>query len=222
MARSKKLCAFCGVQKSTTRDHVPPKGIFGRPLPNNMITVPSCSSCHSETSDDDTYFRTILIFRDYIGDHKDAKKVMELAVRGLKKKKSIGFTRSLLKRLEPVNLVTESGLFIGKGGRIKEVEIDRLITVANRTIRGLFYHNFNSPVPQQYQVNSYLVDSFPRLTPEFRLQVAGMMNFCDLGTSQQVGNFYYSFNSPSDCPSATAWVLKFYDVPVFLSLIGVQ
>lgn len=36
------LCCYCGINSSTTKDHIPPKSIFNKPLPNNLITVPYC------------------------------------------------------------------------------------------------------------------------------------------------------------------------------------
>jgi 5-methylcytosine-specific restriction endonuclease McrA len=58
-------CAYCGDVGIITRDHVPPKGIFPKPRPANLITVPACSKCHSQqTSRDDEYFRNTLNVRE--------------------------------------------------------------------------------------------------------------------------------------------------------------
>lgn len=42
----KKLCAICGIRPGTTSDHIPPKGLYTRPYPINMHTVPACSKCN--------------------------------------------------------------------------------------------------------------------------------------------------------------------------------
>jgi 5-methylcytosine-specific restriction endonuclease McrA len=58
---SKKTCAYCGSPTDLTRDHVPPKNLFPLPKPVNLITVPACKKCHSETSQDDEYFRVKIL-----------------------------------------------------------------------------------------------------------------------------------------------------------------
>lgn len=39
-------CVYCGVICEPTRDHVPPKCLFPKPRPQNLISVPSCESCN--------------------------------------------------------------------------------------------------------------------------------------------------------------------------------
>lgn len=52
-------CYLCG-NPSTTRDHIPPLGIFPKPRPDNLITVPACGNCNAKTTLDDEYFRTVV------------------------------------------------------------------------------------------------------------------------------------------------------------------
>ena len=47
-------CTYCG-GRAQTRDHVPPKSIFLKPLPG-MITVPACRRCNQEWSRAEQYF----------------------------------------------------------------------------------------------------------------------------------------------------------------------
>lgn len=48
-----------GVEGNRSVDHVPPKGLFPRPLPNDLLTVPCCIRCNGEKSRDDEFFRLI-------------------------------------------------------------------------------------------------------------------------------------------------------------------
>lgn len=41
-----KLCAICGIRPATTSDHIPPKGLYTKPYPANMHTVPACAKCN--------------------------------------------------------------------------------------------------------------------------------------------------------------------------------
>lgn len=55
-------CYLCGAP-ATSLDHIPPKGIFPRPLPakTNLITVPACEKCNGGSKEDDHYFRICII-----------------------------------------------------------------------------------------------------------------------------------------------------------------
>ena len=54
-----ELCALCGVNQASTRDHVPPKAIFPKPRPP-LITVPACFECNNSASDLDDLFKVYL------------------------------------------------------------------------------------------------------------------------------------------------------------------
>jgi hypothetical protein len=55
----KQLCAICGKSEAVTRDHIPPKGIFPKPLPQDLITVPACKNCNGGDSSLDEKFKFI-------------------------------------------------------------------------------------------------------------------------------------------------------------------
>ena len=52
-------CCYCH-NPSTTKDHIPPKNIFPKPRPTNLITVLSCKDCNEDPSLDDEYFGFII------------------------------------------------------------------------------------------------------------------------------------------------------------------
>jgi hypothetical protein len=53
-------CAFCR-KPASTRDHVPPKGLFGQPLPSNLITVPACRDCNAGAGQDDEVMQEMAV-----------------------------------------------------------------------------------------------------------------------------------------------------------------
>lgn len=60
--RERTSCYLCGValdDRNTTRDHVPPKGLFPRPFIDEPIIVPCCSSCNGGKSRDEEFFRLV-------------------------------------------------------------------------------------------------------------------------------------------------------------------
>lgn len=60
--RPSDICYLCGTQlkdENRTMDHVPPKSLFVRPFPPNLITVPCCKNCNGNKSRDEDFFRLI-------------------------------------------------------------------------------------------------------------------------------------------------------------------
>ena len=56
---NRKECVYCGAFKPETVDHVPPRSLFLRKAPQNLITVPCCSKCNQEFAKDDDYVRLV-------------------------------------------------------------------------------------------------------------------------------------------------------------------
>lgn len=54
-------CIYCLENVADTKDHVPPKLMLRKPYPNNLLTVPACSSCNQSFSLDEEYFRNMIV-----------------------------------------------------------------------------------------------------------------------------------------------------------------
>jgi hypothetical protein len=52
-------CYWCG-EAATSREHVPPKGLFPQGKNNQLITVPSCEKHNEALSDVDEKFRVFV------------------------------------------------------------------------------------------------------------------------------------------------------------------
>ena len=56
-----ELCAICGVNEATTKDHLPPKCIYPTPInDDNMHTVPACKFCNGGGSQEDEEFKIFM------------------------------------------------------------------------------------------------------------------------------------------------------------------
>src|SRR2546426_1001654 len=109
-----EVCAYCGTAPATTRDHIPPKGTFPPPRPNDLITVPSCASCNQGASDRDERFRAYLSL--HVGlDTPSTSRLWEPALRGIRRNRKLH--RQLLDELERVSLTTPSGVIYGQAYR---------------------------------------------------------------------------------------------------------
>jgi hypothetical protein len=56
------LCAICGTSPATTRDHIPPKSLYPKPIDGdmNLNTVPACVQCNNGSSRDDEAFKVLI------------------------------------------------------------------------------------------------------------------------------------------------------------------
>ncbi|MXY32976.1 MAG: HNH endonuclease [Boseongicola sp. SB0664_bin_43] len=135
MAEPERECVYCGSTEQTTDDHVPPKSLFPKPRPSNLITVPCCRKCNHSASKDDEYFRSMLAMRNDAGEHSEAQKVLPAVFRSLRRTEGSGFTKKLLQNVTPVDVRTPAGLYVGRAGGYK-VENESLERVVARIDRG--------------------------------------------------------------------------------------
>src|SRR3954447_2286562 len=52
--RDRGPCVYCD-KPATTRDHIPPRCLFGENKPSNLVTVPACEKCNNGAARDDEY-----------------------------------------------------------------------------------------------------------------------------------------------------------------------
>ena len=139
-------CAYCGAT-ATTRDHVPPRGLFPKPWPSDFITVPSCDPCNGGASLDDEFFRVFLTLREESGVRSDAAAVLQTTMRGLHRPEYQGLRTTILSSLREVEHISPNGLYLGHI-RQYSVERRRIERVCSRITRGLFYHHSGFRLPE--------------------------------------------------------------------------
>lgn len=133
------LCAICGHEKAKTVDHIVPRGIFPKPLPD-MITVPACLKCNHRASKQEEAFRVYLSL--HVGvDTPETKALWDNhAWRTLKHNKNL--TRRILKNSRTVYVQSPSGIIYDR--RLAGLwDSDAHDMVIERMIRGLYYHHYN-------------------------------------------------------------------------------
>lgn len=91
-----------------TRDHIPPKGLFPRPRPSNLHTLPCCEPCNNRASADDEYFR--LAVSSLINRNVAGSKSWQRTVESTLKKRRIGkLIDELRESVKPVQISTPLG-----------------------------------------------------------------------------------------------------------------
>lgn len=213
-SRSNLQCVYCGARNSLTRDHVPPKCLFAKPLPEDLITVPSCHKCNEAASKDDEYFRMILTSRSDVGDHPEALSVMKRAVRGLQYPEARKFRRSFLRSTDMFYYVNELGVIEPGGSYMADHE--RLGRVASRIVEGLFWYKTRERLPRHYEVSAYVDAGLPQLNPSEIDMCEEVLREEPISVGRGVFKCWYK-SVPED-RFTSFWLLRFYENIHFLCL----
>lgn len=190
------LCCYCGKNLATTKDHIPPKGIFNKPRPSDLITVPACRDCNSGASGFDEQFRT------YLGMHvawqrgESERLFKEGSLRSVRHNKRL--FQTIVQSLKPVDLLARSGIYIGKGSLVlwDSEAHDAVIT---RIVRGLYFHHYGEILADNADIEVHWHKSLPDFgeVPLFTNSIAG-------------DAFVYAYNEVDDAEFSSVWVFQFY------------
>jgi hypothetical protein len=221
MARRTKtsMCVYCVAEPASTDDHIPPRCLFPSPKPSNAIKVPCCKECNSRFSRDDVYFRDCLSLWQETSNHPAMREVAEAMLRSFKKQKQEPYTRSLLKKVIDVDMVTKGGIYTGKANALK-IDSKRIAGVVGRIVRGLFFHEYGEILCPVHQAVA-----MPLVEEHFQDadQRKSILGICDHlrstpRTTLGQGVFSYWHHRYDDDPYKSLWLLLFYEKMAFLGL----
>ncbi|MDX2215705.1 MAG: hypothetical protein SFY66_20755 [Oculatellaceae cyanobacterium bins.114] len=197
-------CAYCAETRPLTNDHIPPRNLFPQPRSSNLITVPCCETCQAGWSKDDEYFRAAILSSAKVSETPLAQGAIDSLVRSVSRQKQRGFSRTILKSIKEVEIVTKTGIFLGKEPAF-QLDIERIDRVAQRIIRGLFFHEKGYAVPAGYEVFT----SIQQFGLEPILEQLTEVHFPQLHIVQD-GIFSYTFKETEEDPNSIIWLLLFY------------
>src|SRR5262245_40510953 len=109
-----QVCVICGEREATTRDHVPPKGIFPKPRPQ-LVTVPACAQCNSGSSLHDESFRTYLALHVGAADQRRSR-LFGNALSSMKHNRRL--LRRVLSSSHEIPFATPAGVYVGHGLKV--------------------------------------------------------------------------------------------------------
>ena len=216
-----RACVFCGATEDLTHDHVPPDNLFPSPKPSELITVPSCRKCNGGSSEDDTYFRDMLILWDATREHPEARKTADAVIKSFGRPEQRSYSRSILGGVLNVDVVTLGGLYLGKQRGLRFDPL-RLSKTAGKIVKGLFYHEFRERLPEHCDAFAFCL---PNEEDEHKRR--SMQDMCGKLTTEPqrtigCGVFTYWFHQMEDAPERTLWLLLFYEKVPFLGLTGAK
>lgn len=192
------ICAYCGSPSPTTRDHVPPRGVFPSPRPADLITVPSCAGCNLGASQSDELFRTYLSLRVGV-DTIPTSHLWEQTLEGIRHNRRLH--RRLLDGLQPLWLATPSGI-IHERGRGGSWDADAHDPTIERLIRGLYFHHYDEVLGPRVLVR---VHWYRSLEPTL-LEATAECEQRSVGG----GQFVYRFGRAVDHPLHSIWLFEFH------------
>lgn len=206
-------CAYCGMYKTIDDDHIPPKNIFAKPRPNNLITVPSCHNCNGDSSKDDEYFWITLSIREDVISHPDVILNRKTIGRAMNNPKKVGLRRSFDNSIKVTEAFSKYGLFIGNK-HFLDVKLERLNKVAERIIKGLYYHHTNVILGNDYKSIAYITDCLKDLSDtQCWENIKKLFESLQFEKSHLIGNnvFEYKYKIANDNDKISLWIMKFYD-----------
>ncbi len=199
-------CTYCGTPGVLHRDHVPPKGLFPSPRPNNLITVPACDGCNLGASRHDEYFRTVVALRGDVGGTPAGRRVQASVLRALNRPGQRGFRKAIDRATEKSPILDSRGSPLS----IIEVQVDRLAAVVNRITAGLFFHFFLRRVPNNCKVGSQFDSEFGVETLRQFSDLNARLDSAPLMVSHP-GVYQSRCVVDSETPDLTVWRHRFYD-----------
>lgn len=191
------ICCYCGLRPATTRDHVPPKSIFNKPRPDDLITVPCCFECNNEASVSDEKFKA------YLGMHVssqggEAERLFKEGVYSTVKHNNILKT-NIFKTAVPADVTDKNGAIIGKGMSVEWDDEAHKATI-DRITRGLFFHHYKKIIPKNIDIEIYW----------FGKENKGFDDFLEENSIAN-GAFKYQYNKVEESEFNSLWLYNFYN-----------
>jgi hypothetical protein len=190
MKINSKECIFCGAQTNITREHIPPKILFSKPRPSNLITVPSCATCNASFQKDEEYFKVIIT-----GACEDSK-IEDSLLESIRKQF----------KHQPKLATTIQHVLIKKNGICKWNPNDfRINRVIHKIIKGLFFYEQKVVMPQNHKIYWDIVDKeFIENNTEFIKKVSRELPI------HNIGNGIFQYTVKFFKTRKSFWIINFY------------
>jgi hypothetical protein len=198
----KQPCIYCGKRNGDTDDHVPPRSIFPRPRPGNLVTVPACRECNEGFSDSDDLFALFVCLQ--AGMEGPRQLALHAKVkRGVQKNQR--FQRLIRAASPDIPL-------LGRDGSI--AELVRLIPWDSRFVKssierivvGLAFHHYGVRVCESGFVEVYLPQRHVMKAP----QILDVLQHCLWSRIGHEDEFIYRHGTAEDSLLTSVWELTIY------------
>ena len=200
------ICYLCGdpLVGETSVDHVPPKQLYAKEIRKkhspNLLTIRVHKRCNSSFQYDEDYFvNTLAPFG------KDSYAGSAL-LREVFSKYKAGVKRPLVGKVLKEFERAPSGIVLPKGLVAKRIEGDRVQRVAWKIVRGLYFHEFGTVLPE-YKPKSLTIAPPDRPPPIEFLQAL----FDRPSRGAYPGVFDYKYVTVAELDDFNYWGLLLWD-----------
>lgn len=214
MSQPSYECAYCGVVKSATDDHIPPQSIYSPPGPAQAPTVKACADCNAGASDDDEYFRDTLVKWHGIGDKPEAQPLVQKMIRALGKPAKRRYAAKTFQSIGQAPVYTRGGLLVGMRPSFA-IEVPTLRRAAIRYVRGLYRYERGEPIADARRV-SVVIDP-DRINERMRETLESFRGSKLRVVQKRV--FFYKYGYDDAQPGESVWLLVFFDAFPILATV---
>jgi hypothetical protein len=165
---------------------------------------------------DDEYFVRMMSMREGV-DNPAAAFARDAVHRSFTKPNKIGFTWALINSINEIPIFSPAGIYCGHAASY-DVNLDRLGKVIERTMRGLYFHEFKVRLPDDRKCVVYALDGFATVDLETSSKIGRIWQHALAGQKRMFGDnvFTYWFQS-LDPPLATLWAFLVYGCVGFIA-----
>lgn len=200
-------CVYCGLLTEVTKEHVPPRSIFPKPYPDNLIYVLACKKCNSSYSKDDEYLRDVFSILMPTATHPEAKKLRGAGIRSFQREKKATFVGQFFGTAAPI-ITSNDEVSVGL-----EILAHRMCNIIFRIIRGLFWYEMNYRLPSTHKVR--IIDN--PFSPN-ALEIAQLYESFFDKAPVTIGNNVFSYQSKllNSDKYLSFWLIRFFESQPFI------
>lgn len=154
----------------------------------------------------------------------DGKFARAAAMRSVRRPQARGLLTTLLATMHDVELRSPAGLYLGRRVAAFAPDTERLLRVVRRIVLGLFYRDLGRRLPEGYRTKVYLPSAVDRTSEDAEeglLILQQMAAMLSRRPPRFVGRPVLTYwQSSTEDPNATAWLLMFYERVSFIGITG--
>ena len=201
-------CYLCRSTTNLTKDHVPPKNLFPKPRPKNLITVPCCRTCNESFSKADERFRAFVATP--VNSSPAGKQILKEKVIGSTFKRSPAFKSQFKAGVSLAQIETELG-----ATNVSLIVDDQasLGPVLVRITKGLLATFYPALEYDGYEFSVTQLNQFGAAHPSFGLATAQFL-YDEMGN--RVFQFWRGLATAPDGTIAGIWIYQFYGAALFM------
>jgi len=208
---TRKKCYICGSEPADTRDHLFPSGLFNRPLPTNLPTLPACTECNNALSSEEEQFRVFLA-SGMAYENESGFRIWNERIRPDLKGRRPRLKPLIRSYMRKARVLSESGALLGHAV-ILEIDREIINRVLRKIAKGLYYLDTGVILPENVQILIDYANNKPErfISPPLDEAIKGAKKV-ELGDSAVT----YWRNTMKDDPTNSITWIKFYEDKLFM------